>query len=100
MGGVYIEILKDVASALCPTTPQEVMKKLERLKSFALLKGYRGQDPYDIDAFVDCVVRVSHLMSRFTRIEELDVNPVRVFSGDKGLLALDARMRIRKSSAA
>ena len=68
---MYIEILKDVASGLCPTTPQEVMEKLERLKSFALLKGYRGQDPYDIDAFVDCVVRVSHLMSRFTRIEEL-----------------------------
>jgi acetyltransferase len=96
MGGVFIEVLKDVASVLCPTTPQEVMKKLERLKSFTLLKGYRGQDPYDIDAFVDCVVRVSHLMNRFARIDELDVNPVRVFSRDKGLLALDARMRVRK----
>ncbi|MCK7471917.1 MAG: acetate--CoA ligase family protein [Desulfomicrobium escambiense] len=68
MGGVFIEILKDVATVLCPTTPQEVMKKLERLKSFTLLKGYRGQDPYDIDAFVDCVVRVSHLMNRFARM--------------------------------
>jgi acetyltransferase len=95
MGGIYIEVFKDVASALCPTTPQEVLKKLEKLKSFALLKGYRGQGAYDIDAFVDCVVRVSHLMSSFTRIEELDVNPVRIFPAGEGLLALDARMRIR-----
>ncbi|MCK7473718.1 MAG: acetate--CoA ligase family protein [Rhodopseudomonas palustris] len=74
MGGVFIEIFRDVAAALCPTTPHEVRIKLEKPRSTAMLKGYRGQGAYDVDAFVDCVVRVSHLMSSFPAIGELDVN--------------------------
>ena len=96
IGGVYIEAFKDFAASLCPTFPEEVLEKLETLRSFPILKGYRGKDSYDVDAFIDCVVRVSHLMSTFPQIEELDINPVRVFSKGKGLCALDARMRIRK----
>ena len=95
MGGVFIEIFRDVAAALCPTTPHEVRMKLEKLRSTAMLRGYRGQGAYDVDAFVDCVVRVSHLMSSFPAIGELDVNPVRLPAGGKGILALDARMRVQ-----
>ncbi len=95
MGGVFIELFRDVMSVLCPAGTSEVREKLERLRSVALLRGYRGSAPADIDAFVDAVVRVSHLMHTCPRIEELDINPIRVFPKGCGVLALDARMRIR-----
>jgi len=54
----------------------------------------RGQERGDIDAFVDLVVRVSHLLATFPEIRELDINPVRVFGEGSGVMALDARMRL------
>jgi len=95
MGGIFIELFRDVQTVLSPADPSEVREKLERLRSGALLKGYRGSARADIDAFVDAVVRVSHLMHTCAAIEELDINPVRVFSKGHGALALDARMRIK-----
>ncbi|HOS96341.1 MAG TPA: acetate--CoA ligase family protein [Deltaproteobacteria bacterium] len=94
MGGVFIELFRDVAIALCPTSHDEVVKKILQLRSSAMLKGYRGTGPSDTDAFVDAVVRVSHLMQKFPQIEEMDINPVRVFPKGQGILALDSRMRI------
>lgn len=95
MGGVFIELFKDVQTVLCPTSHAEVKEKLERLRSSSLLGGYRGSAPSDVDAFVDAVVRVSYLMHTCQGIEELDINPIRVFPKGQGALALDARMRIK-----
>jgi len=97
MGGIYVEVFRDVAASLCPVTHAEVMRKLSQLRSSVLLRGYRGQEAFDVESFIDCVVKVSHLVSIFTEIEELDVNPVRTFSSGKGSKALDARMRISKN---
>ncbi len=94
MGGVFIELFRDVATALCPTFHDEVAEKILQLRSVAMLRGYRGTEPSDTDTFVDAVVRVSHLMRAFPQIEELDINPVRVFPKGQGILALDSRMRI------
>jgi acyl-CoA synthetase (NDP forming) len=94
MGGIYIEVFSDVANALCPARSEDIRKRLERLKSVSVLKGLRGQKKGDIDAFVDLVVRVSHVLSEFPKIKELDINPVRVFGEGGGVMALDARMRI------
>ncbi len=96
MGGVYVEIFKDVANALCPTQEDTVFQRLAQLKSYQLLQGYRGQPPGDITALVDLVVRVSHLMADFSIIQELDLNPVRVFSSGEGVITLDARCRVEK----
>ena len=94
LGGIYIELFRDVANALCPAEANSIRKRLERLKAYGLLKGLRGQAPGDVDAFIDLVVRVSHLLADFPQIQELDINPVRVFSAGSGALALDARARI------
>jgi acyl-CoA synthetase (NDP forming) len=94
MGGIYIEVFADVANTLCPAHSADIMKRLKRLKSYAVLKGLRGQECGDIEAFVDLVVRVSHVLSEFPQIKELDINPVRVFGEGDGVIALDARMRI------
>ena len=91
-----MELYRDVANLLCPARPQDVFEKLEKLNAFKLLTGYRGEAHRDVDAFVDIVVRVSHLLNDFTSIKELDINPIRVFT--KGALALDARLRIDNES--
>jgi len=94
LGGIYIELFRDVANALCPADVHGIRKRLERLKASRLLKGLRGQAPGDVDAFIDLIVRVSHLLADFPQIKELDINPVRVFPAGNGALALDARARI------
>ncbi len=94
MGGIHIEIFKDVANITCPARPERVGDRLQRLKASTILEGSRGQAPGDRDAFIDLVVRVSHLLADYPGIKELDINPVRVFSNGSGVMALDARLRL------
>ncbi|MRR14061.1 acetyl-CoA synthetase [archaeon] len=95
MGGIYIEVFNDVANSLCPAFPENIIKRIKSLKSYKVLEGLRGKEPGDVDAFVDAIVRVASLLSDFPQIRELDINPIRVFS--RGVMALDARARIRRS---
>ncbi len=92
MGGIFIEMFNDIANMVCPATPEDVRVRLKSLKAFSMLEGLRGNEPGDIEAFVDTIVRVSHILDAFPQIKELDINPIRIFS--KGGMALDARMRI------
>ncbi len=94
LGGVYVEVFRDVANALCPAAASTISGRLARLKSFPVLSGTRGKDPGDVAAFVDIAVRVSHLLAAFPQIQELDINPVRVLPEGRGVVALDARARI------
>jgi acetyltransferase len=98
-GGIYIEVFRDVRLLLCPAGSREVAEKLGELKSFNLLRGVRGGAAADSDAYISMIVRVSALLARFPEIEELDINPVRVFRQGAGAMALDARIRIGKRSA-
>lgn len=93
-GGIYIEIFQDVATVLCPSNQKEIRNKLQGLKSGKILAGTRGAAGGDINAFVDAIERVSHLMAEFPEIRELDLNPVRILSDGSGVLVLDARTRI------
>lgn len=93
-GGVYTEIFEDIERIICPATEDEIIKKMEKLKSFKILQGARGGIKGDIKAFVDVIRRVSWLMKSFPQISELDLNPVRVMPEGKGAIALDARAYI------
>jgi len=93
-GGIYIEVFSDVKNVLCPSSSKEIREKLQDLKSYKLLKGIRGNPPGDIDAYMDIIEKISHLMHLFPEIRELDLNPVRIFPEGRGAMALDARMRI------
>jgi acetate---CoA ligase (ADP-forming) len=94
MGGIYIEVFRDVANVLCPAGPDSVTRHLVKLKAAQILEGFRGKSPADTEAFIDLVVRVSTLLADFPGIKELDINPVRVFPGGDGAMALDARVRL------
>jgi acetate---CoA ligase (ADP-forming) len=92
LGGVYVEVLKDVSFRLAPVSEEDVMEMLLELKSYWLLQGARGEPPADIDAVIESVLRVSQLVLDFPEINELDINPLRVFEDGKGCLAADARI--------
>jgi acetyltransferase len=95
-GGIFVEVFGDVSSAVCPVAEADVRRKLAKLKSFTMLKGFRGMPPADIDGYTDAIVRVSHLLAAFPGIKELDVNPLRLLSDGSGICALDARMRVER----
>jgi len=94
LGGIYVEVLKDVASGLAPLSHEEAMSMLRQLKSYKLMKGYRKQEGINIPQFADIIVRLSSLLRFATEIKELDINPL--LGNEKEILAVDARIRVEK----
>lgn len=92
LGGIFTEILKDVAIGLAPLTPNGARRMVEKTKGYAILRGARGQEPADIEALVDALVRLSWLVADHPEIAELDLNPVKVFAAGKGCRVVDARI--------
>ena len=97
-GGIHVEVFKDVANAICPASTAEIEAKLARLACRPLLQGFRGAPPAHGAAFIEAVVRASHLLYRFPQIAELDINPLRVFEEGQGVMALDARGVIHRAN--
>ncbi|UHL65639.1 acetate--CoA ligase family protein [Paralcaligenes sp. KSB-10] len=91
LGGIYVEVLKDVVFRLAPLTPDEARRALGELRAFKLLEGVRGKPAADVDALVDCLVRVSWLaIDLGGRIAELDINPLCVLPKGRGARVVDA----------
>ena len=89
-GGIYLEVLKDVVFAPPPITPAEAKELILRLKTAPILAGVRGEAPADIDALAALVSRVADLARTETAIEQIDFNPVFVYSEGQGVVAVDA----------
>jgi acyl-CoA synthetase (NDP forming) len=94
MGGIMVEVLKDVTSGLAPLTICEAASMIKNLKSYQIIKGYRGQEGVNEHAFADIIVRLSSLLRFATEIKEMDINPL-LGKGDQ-ILAVDARILIEK----
>jgi acetyl coenzyme A synthetase (ADP forming)-like protein len=94
LGGVYVEVLKDVTFRLCPVSPEEAHAMVSEIRAFGLLRGARGQAPADIDAIVDVLVRTSALAVDFPDIVEMDINPLIVMDRGGGAVAADVRIGI------
>ena len=92
LGGIYVEVLKDVAFCLAPVTQREADEMINEIRSAPLLRGVRGEKRSDLKAITDIIQRVSQLVMEFPEIVELDINPVVVHA--KGAIALDARLSI------
>jgi acyl-CoA synthetase (NDP forming) len=90
LGGVFTELIHDVAFRIAPLTEQEAMKMIRETKSFKILSGARGQKPGDINGLAGCIVRLGALLCEHPEIAEVDINPLLV--GPDGCLALDARI--------
>ena len=93
-GGVFVEVLHDVAFALAPLSPERARALIRRTRAITLLRGPRGSPPADEDALVDLLVRISWLAVEWNALSELDLNPVFVLPQGQGVLAVDARARV------
>ncbi|MBR5983201.1 MAG: acetate--CoA ligase family protein [Bacteroidales bacterium] len=94
LGGIFIEVLKDVQSALAPITADEAKEMLTKLRGYKILQGVRGQEPVNIDIYADQIARVSALVMAAPEIAEMDLNPL--LGNPRNVVAVDARIRIEK----
>jgi len=90
LGGVFVEVLKDVTFRIAPVTEEEAREMIEEVKAYPLLKGYRGSPPADINAIVKIILATSKLVMEHQEIKELDLNPIMVY--EKGAKTVDARI--------
>lgn len=95
LGGIFIEVLKDVQSALAPITADEAKEMLTKLRGYKILQGVRGQEPVNIDLYADQIARVSALVQAAPEIAEMDLNPL--LGNPRYVTAVDARIRLQKT---
>ncbi len=94
LGGIFIEVLKDVSAGLAPLTRLEALSMIHELKGYKILQGVRGQEGVNEDAMADVVIRLSALLQAAPEIVEMDLNPL--LGTPDGVTAVDARIRIEK----
>lgn len=90
LGGVLVEVLKDITFRLAPATKQDALSMLDGIQAHEMLKGVRGSDPANRDAIADIIVNVSQLITDFPEISEMDLNPV--FATKSDAIAADVRI--------
>jgi len=90
LGGVLVEVLKDITFRLAPATKQDALSMLDGIQAHEMLKGVRGSEPANRDAIADIIVNVSKLVTDFPEIAEMDLNPV--FATGTNAIAADVRI--------
>lgn len=96
LGGIYVEILKDVSFRIAPFGRADAEGMLQEIRARALLEGARGEPPVDRPALVEALLRVGQLVHDFPEIAELDINPFVVYPAGRGGVAIDARLILDK----
>ena len=94
LGGIFVEVLKDVSSGLAPLSYEEAYSMIHSLRAYKIIKGTRGQKGVNEDKFAEIIVRLSTLLRFATEIKEMDINPL--LATEKYVIAVDARIRIEK----
>jgi acetyltransferase len=92
LGGIYVEVLKDVIFKITPVTKVEAQEMISSLKTSALLDGVRGKKGVDKERVLDVIQRVSYLLTELPMIQEMDINPIMAF--EDAIYAVDGRIRI------
>ena len=94
LGGIFVEVLKDVSSGLAPLSYGEAFSMIHSLRGYKILKGTRGQKGINEQKFAEIVVRLSTLLRFATEIKEMDINPL--LANESDIVAVDARIRIER----
>jgi acetyltransferase len=94
LGGIYVEVMKDVQFKIAPITDSEARELVRGIKGFKLLEGTRGEAPADIRAAEETLQRISQLITDFHEILEMDLNPFVLLEKGNGGVALDGRVTI------
>ncbi len=95
-GGIFVEIFDEFSVRVAPISRSQAKEMIEELRGAAILRGFRGDKPADVEAVVEVILRISQLLNDFPEIQEIDLNPLRVFAVQEGCLALDGRAILKK----
>ena len=95
LGGVYVELLRDVVFRVTPVTDRDVSEMVRAVRGSKLLAGWRGAPACDTPALEECILRLSQLVGEVPEIAELDLNPLKVLPAGRGCMAVDARVAVR-----
>jgi acyl-CoA synthetase (NDP forming) len=90
LGGILVEILKDVSFRVVPLTRRDAREMIREIKGYPLLEGYRGREPVDVSNLEELLLKVSTFVEQNPGVRELDLNPV--FAYSDGAVAVDARI--------
>jgi len=90
LGGVLVEILKDVSFRIVPLVQRDAREMIREIKGYPLLEGYRGQEPVDVANLEELILKVSDFVEQHPEVEEIDLNPI--FAYSDGAVAVDARV--------
>lgn len=96
LGGIYVEVLKDVAFKIAPITDVDADEMIQSLRSFPLLKGIRGEKSVHLATLIEYLQRLSQLVTDFSEISEIDINPLMMFENAKDCKVVDARIKLKE----
>ena len=94
LGGIFVEVLRDVSSGLAPLSYEEAYSMIHSLRAYKILKGTRGQRGINERKYAEIIVRLSTLLRFATEIKEMDINPL--LADDNNVIAVDARILVEK----
>lgn len=94
LGGIYVEVIKDVSFRLAPLCPEEAQEMIREIKGYPLLKGVRGEPEADLEALVNSLVSLAQLAADFPELSEGEINPLLVRPKGQGAVAVDARLAL------
>ena len=94
LGGIYVEIIKDVSFGIAPLTPREAFEMIKEIRGYNLLKGARGEKGVNIKKIVEIILRTSQMVNEIEEIEEIDLNPI--FAYEKKAFVVDVRIKIKE----
>ena len=99
LGGIFVEVLKDVSFRVAPLEPEDVESMIREIKSYKVLEGYRGMPPRDLDAIKDIILKTSNIMLEIDEIQDIDLNPIMLYERGRGAIVVDARVILRTKTA-
>jgi acetyl coenzyme A synthetase (ADP forming)-like protein len=99
LGGIYVEVLKDVTFRIAPVSRQEATEMIDEIRSYHLLRGVRGEKPSDLSAIIDTILRISQLVTDFPEVVEMDINPLTVYEAGRGAVAVDMRFVLKEKES-
>ena len=92
LGGIYVEVMKDVAFRALPLDRREILSMLKDIRSYSLLLGVRGETQRDIESIVDTIIKLGNVITKCEEISDIEINPLTVYENGKGAMAVDVRI--------
>jgi acyl-CoA synthetase (NDP forming) len=96
LGGIYVEVMKDVTFRALPLDRKEILKMIKEIKSYPILLGVRGEKMKDTDALVDVIVRLGSIVQAYRNISDIEINPLMIYEQGMGSKAVDVRILLSK----